>query len=186
MKRLLALPIIAVFGLGMLASGEAWANGGEFFTAANDGPIDLVYVGRVKDARTRRQLVGDIYVTITDKSSGTSYPFMSDQPGHFRSPDIGALLKDMGSKVDPKNLSLEIMAGGYKAQSLEALPRKASGIVELNLLLEPADDAPAVVTDADGGITLTPMRMSILLAVLAIIMVGIGVRTLGLRPSTAR
>ena len=185
MKRLHILFAIAVFVLGVMAGGEAWANGGEFFTAADEGPIDLVYVGRVKDARTGRQLAGDVYLTITDNPSGSEYPFMSDRPGHFRSPDIGSLLKDQGSPVDPKNFLVEVVAAGYKTQRLEVLPRKSSGTVEINVVLEPAEDAPPIAAaDISGGITLTPMSM--LLGLLALIMVGIGVRTIALRPSTAR
>src|SRR5437868_3337410 len=80
-----------------LASATVLANGQSFFLPANRGPVDLVYFARVKDARTGRPIQKAPYVTIVDPYSGIILPFAGDGPGHFRSPDVGAAIKDVTS-----------------------------------------------------------------------------------------
>src|SRR6202049_55524 len=100
MKRDSALRSVAILGFILALAGTAWANGEEFFAPAKDGKIDLVYFGRIKDSRTGRSVTDSVYFLLTDKSTGLSFQFTSDKPGHYRSPDIGAAIKGIGETVN--------------------------------------------------------------------------------------
>src|SRR5579872_6115792 len=99
-KRHLVLLSIATLGFVLGSAPTVAANGEEFFAPAKDGKVDLVYFGRIKDSRTRRSVTDSVYFVLTDKTTGLSFPFTNDKPGHYRSPDIGAGIKDIGEKVD--------------------------------------------------------------------------------------
>ena len=163
------------------------ANGENFFAPVpSDGPVHLAYVGRIKDAVTGRQIKKELLMTITDGKTSAFFPIMDDQPGHYRTPDIGRMLKGMGEDVDPKRLSAEIIVDGYKTKILDVFPRRAHGVVELNIALEPlGEPAPAAVSDNEGGLRLSSTVARTLGGLLALLTVGIGVRTLILPQSTA-
>src|SRR5262249_56246622 len=91
-------PWLLLFGLLLgllLSSGTLFANGQAFFLPADKGPVDLVYFARVKNAQTGRPIEKPPYVTIVDPYSGIILPFAGDGPGHFRSPDVGAAIKEV-------------------------------------------------------------------------------------------
>ena len=101
MKRDSAFRQVAILGFAVLGfivalAPTAWANGEEFFAPAKNGKIDLVYFGRIKDSQTGRSVTDSVYFLLTDKSTGLSFPFTNDKPGHFRSPDIGTAIKEIG------------------------------------------------------------------------------------------
>src|ERR1044071_4743288 len=102
----------AFLGFNMALADSAWANGEEFFAPAKNGKIDLVYYGRIKDSRTGRSVKDSVYFLLTDKSTGLSFPFTNDKPGHFRSPDVGTSIKEIGEKVDPSAFEVTVNAGG--------------------------------------------------------------------------
>ena len=67
-----------------------------------------------------------------------SFPFTNDSVAHYRSPDVGAAVKELGGvKIDPKNLEIQLMVAGYKDIRLTTLPRANHGAVELNFAMEP-------------------------------------------------
>src|SRR3979490_1697119 len=100
MKRDSAFRSVAILGSILALAGTAWANGEEFFAPAKNGKIDLVYYGRIKDSQTGRSITDSVYFVLTDKSTGLSFPFTNDKPGHFRSPDVGTAIKEIGEQVD--------------------------------------------------------------------------------------
>ena len=163
------------------------ANGENFFAPVpSDGPVHLAYVGRIKDAVTGRQIKKELLMTITDSKTSAFFPIMDDQPGHYRTPDIGRMLKGMGEDVDPKRLSAEIIVDGYKPKVLEVFPRRAHGVVELNIALEPLGEPEAAAGSGnDGGLGLSSTVARTLGGLVALLIVGIGVRTLILPQSTA-
>ena len=110
-----------------MLAGTAWANGEEFFAPAKNGKIDLVYYGRIKDSQTGRSVTDSVYFLLTDKSTGLSFPFTNDKPGHFRSPDIGAAIKDIGEQVDVNAFEITIIAAATKGHDYAECPasRKA-------------------------------------------------------------
>jgi hypothetical protein len=137
MKRDGAFRSVAILGFILALSGTAWANGEEFFAPAKNGKIDLVYYGRIKDSRTGRSITDSVYFVLTDKSTGLSFPFTNDKPGHFRSPDVGTAIKEIGEQIDVKAFAVDVNVGGYKKATITRMPRKAQGTVELEVRLEP-------------------------------------------------
>ena len=146
MKRQLSHPLIliaAIVASFVLAeTGPLLANGGAFFVPASKGHVDLVYFARVKDARTGRPIQKVPYVTIVDPNSGIYVPFTGDAAGHFRSPDIGAAIKEVTTQpLDTRKLEIVVTAAGYKTLKVAAIPRQAKGTVELTIKMEPKPHA---------------------------------------------
>ena len=152
-------PISFVVGivatLVLASAGTLLANGGAFFIPADRGPVDLVYFARVKDARTGRPIQKPPYVNIVDPFSGIYIPFQGDGPGHFRSPDIGAAIKEVTTDpIDPKRLEIVISAAGYQTVKVTNIPRQSKGTVELTVKMEPranADDVAASASTTRAG-----------------------------------
>ena len=142
MKRDSAFRQVTLLGLAVLAfigamAPTAWANGEEFFAPAKNSKIDLVYFGRIKDSQTGRSVTDSVYFLLTDKSTGLSFPFVNDKPGHFRSPDVGTAIKEIGEQIDVNAFEITVNVGGYKRATITRMPRKAQGAVELDVRLEP-------------------------------------------------
>jgi hypothetical protein len=135
--------VIAIVAALVLPSAVTLlANGQAFFVPANRGPVDLVYFARVKDARTGRPIQKSPYVNIVDPFSGIYIPFQGDSPGHFRSPDIGAAIKEVTTQpIDPTRLEIIVSAAGYQTVKVTNIPRQAKGAVELNVRMEPKANA---------------------------------------------
>ena len=137
----------------VVSSATLFANGQSFFAVpTNRGPIDLVYFARVKDARTGRPIEKPPYVTIVDPYSGIILPFAGDGPGHFRSPDVGAAIKEVTSHpIDTKQLEIVVTASGYQTLKLKHIPRQTKGTIELDVKMEPKDaSGVAIAQDAAG------------------------------------
>jgi hypothetical protein len=149
--RSIAAAVTLTIALASAASHDALANGQEFFPT-NEGPVHLVYFGILKDARTGRPVRDHAYITIQDSLTGTNIPFTGDRPGHFRSPDVGLVIKELGEIPDPARLSLTLMVPGYQKFELKRMPRRASGAVDVSLRLEP-DDGRGPAASAAGRST---------------------------------
>jgi len=151
--------VVAIVAALVLASaGTLLANGQAFFVPAGRGPVDLVYFARVKDARTGRPIQKPPYVNIVDPFSGIYIPFQGDGPGHFRSPDIGAAIKEVTTQpIDPTRLEIIISAAGYQTVKVTNIPRQAKGAVELNVRMEPKANAdntgasPSIAVASQSG-----------------------------------
>jgi hypothetical protein len=191
-KRPLAVLAAATVGFTLALSDVAHGNGQQFFPAANGKTIDLVYFGRIKDKQTGRLIRERAFFTIFDNSTGLSFPFLNDSVAHYRSPDIGAAVKELGGvKVDPKNLEIQLMVAGYKDIRLTAMPRASKGAVELNFTLEPTGTAPPPSSDTPAESQSaplpdqSPLAQPIAYGSLGLFMVAATVRTLGRRRSTS-
>ena len=133
-----AFVVGTVAALVLASAGTLLANGGAFFIPADRGPVDLVYFARVKDARTGRPIQKTPYVNIVDPFSGIYIPFQGDSPGHFRSPDIGAAIKEVTTQpIDTQQLEIVVTAVGYETVKVARIPRRAKGTIELNVRMEP-------------------------------------------------
>jgi hypothetical protein len=146
--------LILASALGVLACptlvSPAWADGYEFFTVDRGKPVNLVYVGQIRDKQTGRMVREPAYFMVTEKHSGMTFPFVNDRPGHFRSPDVGESVEELaGTTVDPKNLEFELSVAGYKPVKLTEVPRKNKGVVELNFRVE-REGAPAASAAQSG------------------------------------
>jgi len=126
----------SAFMLAIAASGLAMANGGEFFLPAPEhGHVDLVYFGHIKD--TDGNYVDGAELTVHVDGVGMTFPFDNDSPGHYRSPDIGAQIKDAGETVDPTKITIVCSKKGYKQvrPNSPAVPLKADGTHEIDFVL---------------------------------------------------
>jgi hypothetical protein len=121
---------------GLWASGSALADGGEFFTPApENGKVDLVYFGAIKD--TDGNVLDDAEMTVRVDGVGMTFPFDNDRPGHYRSPDIGAQIKSLGEAVDPSRITISCAKKGYKVvrPTRNAVPPKPEGAYEIDFVL---------------------------------------------------
>src|SRR4051812_14120057 len=137
---------IVFAGATLLANGEA------FFLPANRGPVDLVYFARVKNARTGRPIEKPPYVTIVDPYSRIILPFAGDKPGHFRSPDVGAAIKEVTTHpIDTQQLEIVVTASGYQTVKVAHVPRQSKGTIELNVQMEPKIGGATAPTSQGGA-----------------------------------
>jgi len=138
-RSISAVLLASTAALVFTGATTLFANGQLFFMPAGGGPVDLVYFGRVKDARTGRPVRTAVNVYIVDPFTGLYFPFGGDGPGgHFRSPDIGAAIKEVTDQpLDTKRLEIEVSATGYQTVKLKSVPRQSKGAIELNVRLEP-------------------------------------------------
>jgi len=141
MKKQHSIPAVLLASVATLVlAGAATlsANGQLFFMPADKGPVDLVYFGRVKDAQTGRPIRTAPYVYIVDPFTGLYFPFGGDMPGHFRSPDIGAAIKEVTDQpIDTRRFEIMVSATGYQTAEVRAIPRRSKGTIELDVRLEP-------------------------------------------------
>lgn len=161
--RQAALLGFAVLGFIAALAPAAWANGEEFFAPAKNSKIDLVYFGRIKDSQTGRSVTDSVYFLLTDKLTGLSFPFVNDKPGHFRSPDVGTAIKEIGEKIDVSAFVLTVNVGGYKRATITRMPRKAQGAIELDVKLEPVVSDEVLAAGLGGFGTQTYTTTGIIL-----------------------
>jgi hypothetical protein len=143
--------------LGVLASmalvTPAWADGYEFFTVDRGKPVNLVYVGQIREKNTGRVVREPAYFMVNEKRSGMTFPFVNDRPGHYRSPDIGESVEELaGFTVNPADLEFEVSVAGYKNVKLTNAPRRNKGVVELNFRVE-REGAPGAAAAGEGAAT---------------------------------
>lgn len=192
MKQHLTLLATATIMFTLALTDTVRGNGQQFFPAANGKAIDLVYFGRIKDKSTGRLIRDRAFFTIFDNATGMSFPFINDSVAHYRSPDVGAAVKELGGvKIDPKNLEIQLMVAGYKDIRLTTMPRASHGAVELNFAMEPtatgaarppASDAPS---ESQSALPVqSPWAQPAAYSSVGLFMVALMVRTLGRRRST--
>jgi hypothetical protein len=162
-SRQVAILGFAVLGfIGPLASA-AWANGEEFFAPAKNSKIDLVYFGRIKDSQTGRSVTDSVYFLLTDKATGLSFPFTNDKPGHFRTPDVGTAIKEIGEQIDVSSFVITVNVAGYKRATITRMPRKAQGAIELDVKLEPVVSAEVLAAGLGSSDTQPYTKAGIIL-----------------------
>ncbi|MDQ2914618.1 MAG: hypothetical protein M3T56_15395 [Chloroflexota bacterium] len=124
----------------MTCASSAFANGAEFFQPADrNGKVDLVYVGNIRDRAGRPLDFVDLTVSVMD---GTlTFPFSNNSPGHYRSPDIGAFIKETGDIIDPTQLEITCYVTGYRL-ARRSVPRRSQGIFEVDFIMEEDGAAP--------------------------------------------
>jgi len=180
MKRDSAFLSISILGFILASAGTLLGNGEQFFAAAGSGKIDLVYFGRIKDKRTGRPVFDQAIFLINDKASGLSFPFTNDKPGHYRSPDVGMAIKEIGQKVDVNAFEVELQVTGYKKATVTKVPRTTHGNVELDFALEPlAADTGRAAGVSPAGRGSYAWTASILIGSFALFLILRGARTSG-------
>jgi len=162
--RQAVVPGFAVLGFVVALAPAAWANGEEFFAPAKNSKIDLVYFGRIKDGQTGRSVTDSVYFLLTDKATGLSFPFTNDKPGHFRSPDVGTAIKEIGEQIDVNSFVVTVNVAGYKRATITRMPRKVQGAVELDVRLEPIVSEQVLAAGLGGSGTQPYTTAGIILA----------------------
>jgi hypothetical protein len=204
-QRPISAALAIAAGLVLAGADTLLANGEQFFIPAGGRKVELAYFARVKDAQTGRPLRVTPYVSIVDPLTGVYIPFQGDEPGHFRSPDVGAAIKEVSSApIDTKQLEVTITATGYQTLKIANIPRQSKGMVELNVRMEPkanagntasAANTPAGRSDVASGAAAagsdTPVDSArptffLLAGCLGLAVISGVVRTVGRRESTAR
>jgi hypothetical protein len=193
MNRHFTVLTIAIVGFTLALTEAVRGNGQEFFPAAEGKTVDLVYFGRIKDKSTGRLIRDRAFLTIFDSATGLSFPFMNDSVAHYRSPDVGAAIREMGGvKADPKNFEIQLMVAGYKDVRVTRLPRTPQGSVELNFALEPTGAAASAAPPATSEPTpaspalpqQSPWAQILAFGSVGLFIAAVMVRTLGPRSST--
>jgi hypothetical protein len=189
-RQFIALAIVTI-GFTLALSDVVRGNGRQFFLPATGKAVDLVYFGRVKDKTTGKLIRERAFLAVFDNTTGMSFPFMNDSVAHYRSPDVGAAVKELsGVKVDPKNLEIQLMVAGYKDIRLTTMPRAKHGAVELNFAMEPtgtgANQTPSDAEELPSAPLpeQLPWAQPAAYGSVGLFMVALMVRTVGRRWST--
>src|SRR5262245_17498642 len=135
------LQTVLVPALALLASTAlvtpVWADGYEFFTVDRGKPVNLVYVGQIREKDTGRVIREPAYFMVNEKRSGMTFPFVNDRPGHYRSPDIGESVEELaGFTVNPADLEFEVSVAGYENEKLTRPPRRHKDVEEASIKFE--------------------------------------------------
>ena len=110
------------------------ANGAAFFRPAGKGvKVDLAYFGTIRDDTGRPLDYADVTVSVSGLMM--TFPFSNDALGHYRSPDVGALIKEAGGQADPRQLEITCYVPGYKRARM-SVPRRSKGLHEVDFVLE--------------------------------------------------
>ena len=129
--------LVAWVGAAVIAASSGGtllrANGAEFFEAENDGKIVLYYFGNIKDSKGNPL----DKVTVTIVAGDLTFPFRNDQPGHFRSIDVGKSIEASGKKVDPAQVRISASKAGYKMVSAPKIPNKMGSVQIDTIILDP-------------------------------------------------
>ena len=128
----------ALLGAVLLAfSAATWSNGTPFFfpNARSDGssPNALVYAGNIKD--TSGRYVDDVQILIIATDIGMTIPVKNDRPGHYRTPDIHGWIENLGGKVNPEKIRIDVNKRGYVLDRPVAVPRRTSGVYSVDIVL---------------------------------------------------
>jgi hypothetical protein len=159
----------AVVCAALAGPEPTWANGREFF-AAPPGKVDLVYTGRVRDVTGRSLFRAE--VVIWSDALDLTFPSITDEFGHYRSPDVGANVKEVASVVDPKEFKAACSLPGYEQVRPLRIPRKTSGVVELNCTLRKTGSASNTAAKQSHPARPTPPLFWLVPAGLAILVIG--------------
>jgi len=151
MIRAIRLAGIAVtlVALSAITTDVVRANGQEFFDPGADAKVDLAYVGRVRDVSGR--FLKGVTVVIWSEAAGLTFPSVTDMYGHYRTPDIGASLKELALPVDPTELKVEAGLPGYELVRAPKIPKKNDGRVVLDFVMKPTGTAEVAAAAAAGG-----------------------------------
>ena len=145
------------FALSALTSSLVWANGQEFFDPGAAAAVDLAYVGRVRDVSGR--FLKGAEVVVWSPVAGLTFPAVTDAYGHYRTPDVGASLKEVAVPIDPNDLHVACALPGYELVRQVKIPKKTSGRVVMDFVLRPVgstDTAESVEGRSHGLVWFVP------------------------------
>src|SRR5262245_15928788 len=142
--RASTLVIATILALASTAGSTVVANGLPFFKPADGGLVDLVYFGQIKDRRGLPLSNVELAVETTSRYM-YEIQFDQDRPGHYRTPDIGALYKEALQKVEPGIMTITALKYGYKDVTRK-VPLRSSGVLRVDFTMEPDEGASVETT----------------------------------------
>ena len=151
-------------------STTAWANGQEFFIPGANAKVDLAYVGRVRDISGR--FIKGATIVFWSEAAGLTFPSVSDASGQYRTPDVGASMKEVAVPVDPGELQVTCGLPGYELVRKPKIPKKTSGRVVIDFVMRPEGSAETASTTERQG----PGMMWAVPGLLALVVIGAAVR----------
>lgn len=140
---------LLVFVIGAITSSLAWANGQEFFDPGADAKVDLAYVGRVRDVSGR--FLKGATVVVWSEAAALTFPAVTDLYGHYRTPDIGASLKEVAVAIDTNDLQVAAALPGYELVRKPKVPKKTNGRVVMDFVMRPVGSADSTASAAGEG-----------------------------------
>lgn len=169
-----------LLAVGLMSPGLVWANGLAFFKPADGGVVDLVYFGQIKDADGKPLTNVELAVETTSRYM-YEIQFDQDRPGHFRSPDVGALYKEALQKVDPALITITARKYGYKTVT-RRVPMRTSGALRVDFTMEPEDSQTTAAASSSGRV---PVDVLFLTAgALAALLIAAAAHRASRQPST--
>jgi hypothetical protein len=173
MKRRLrrAAALAGFVAIALIAPSVAWGNGQEFFDPGASAKVDLAYVGRVRDINGRFLKAAEM--VFWSDAAALTFPAVTDVYGHYRTPDIGASLKEVGAVVDPTELKVACALPGYEMARPIKIPKKTSGRVPVDCVLRPVGSASAAAVPEGGS---SPGLIWLIPGLLVLVVIGAAVR----------
>jgi hypothetical protein len=177
--------VVAILGTAIAVHSEGVrANGLPFFKPANGGKVDLVYVGQIKDHDGNLLRNVELSVATTNRYM-YEITFDQDAPGHYRSPDVGVLVKEAYQAVDPAQMTIVARKYGYKTV-IRKVPMRTSGTLRVDIWMSPDDGQVPIVEDAPPPIEEKTSSDALFFAggALALALIGVAARRASRQPST--
>jgi hypothetical protein len=142
MKAGTLLTMAAIAGLaisaGVLASGPALANGGDFFNELSQSwganvDTGTPFFGWVRDTSGKAIPRAIVTATVQGGPDGEAVTIISDNLGHYKIPGLG-------TDVNPKNVVIECAKVGYKLlnQDRRVMRTMPKAPIEVDCKLAPA------------------------------------------------
>jgi hypothetical protein len=85
--------------------------------------------------------VDGVQVLVIATDLGMTIPVKNDRPGHYRTPDIHGWIENLGGKVNPEKIRIDISKPGYALARPISVPRRTTGVYSVDLVVQPADSA---------------------------------------------
>ena len=177
--------VAAIFAMTVVtSSGVLHANGLAFFKPANGGKVDLVYVGQIKDREGNLLRNVELSVATTNRFM-YEITFDQDGPGHYRSPDIGVLVKEAYQTVNPNEITIVARKYGYRTV-IRKVPMRTNGTLRVDIWMSPDDGQAPIVEEAPPPIEEKSSSDALFFGggALAIGLIGVAARRASRRPST--
>lgn len=183
--RSLGVCLAATLTVVLAGSGRLQANGLPFFKPANGGKVDLVYVGQIKDREGNLLRNVELSVATTNRFM-YEITFDQDAPGHYRSPDVGVLLKEAYQTVNPNEMTIVARKYGYRTV-IRKVPLRTTGTLRVDIWMSPDDGKTPIVEEAPPAVDEKGTSDAIVFGAgaLALCLIGVVARRAGRRPSTA-
>jgi hypothetical protein len=108
---------------------------------------------------------------------GLTFPSITDDYGHYRSPDVGANIKEVttASTIDVSTLKAACSLPGYEQVRPVVIPKKNRGAVELNCTLRKTG-GQTEATQTKGDDAATPGLFWLVPAAMVAFVIGAAVR----------